>query len=551
MDIIIPELGEGIEGGDVVTILVAPGDTVTEGQALLELETGKATVELPSAQAGTIVGFTIEEGATVAVGQVIGSMEGGDAPAAAPAATPAAAAPAPEAAPEPAPAAAAPAATSGGGPLDLVIPELGEGVDGGDVVTLSVAVGDSVEEGQTLLELETGKATVDIPAPSAGTVTGFTVGEGDHLDVGQAFGSMDAAGGGATVAPAPAAAAPAPAPAAASSEIDESRSVIHLRPEPTPPAPPKLPARPEHAPVPAAPSVRKFAREIGIEIGDVPGSGSGGRISVADVKAYSKSRNESGAVGGGAAAGGLALPAIDLPDFSKFGEIEVEKMTTIRKMTLNHMAACWGTIPHVTQHDDADTTDMEAARKLFKARAEKQGAKLTITAMLVKVLGSALKSFPNFNASIDPVKQEVIYKKYVNIGVAVDTPKGLVVPVIRDVDQKNMVEIAIELGEIAGKMREGKISPDMLSGGSMTISNIGGLGGKHFTPIVNAPEVAILGVGRGTMQPHWNGSAFEPRLLTPLSLSYDHRLIDGADGTRFLRWIVDAIETPMLLSLEG
>jgi pyruvate dehydrogenase E2 component (dihydrolipoamide acetyltransferase) len=215
------------------------------------------------------------------------------------------------------------------------------------------------------------------------------------------------------------------------------------------------------------------------------------------------------------------------------------------------MDNCWSTIPHVTQFDEADVTDLEALRKSFQPKAEKAGTKLTMTAMLIKIMGSALKAFPNFNASIDPEKEEIIFKKYFNVGCAVDTPKGLVVPVIRGVDGKNMIEISKDLGDLAGQMRDGKINPAMLQGGCITLSNLGGLSGKHFTPIVNGPEVAILGVGRAAMKPVWNGSEFEPRLMMPLSLSYDHRLIDGADGTRFLRWIVDAIEQPLLISLEG
>jgi len=359
----------------------------------------------------------------------------------------------------------------------------------------------------------------------------------------------------AVATPAPAASAPAASSTPIKQDFDESKSVINMKPEPLPPAPPNIPRveRPQHAPIPAAPSVRKFAREIGIDAASVPGTGPAGRISLEDVKAYAKSLNSGRPAAGGAMAGGAGFvaPAIKLPDFSTYGEIEVEKMSTIRKMTLNHMAACWSSIPHVTQHDNADTTDLEAARQAFKKRAEAQGARLSLTAMIIKILGGALNVFPNFNASIDPVKQEVIFKKYINIGCAVDTPKGLVVPVIRNVDQKNMIEIAAELGEIAGKAREGKITPAMISGGCMSLSNIGGLHGKHFTPIVNGPEVAILGVGRGSMQPVWDGEKFVPRLMTPLSLSYDHRLIDGADGTRFLRWVVDAIENPVLLALEG
>jgi pyruvate dehydrogenase E2 component (dihydrolipoamide acetyltransferase) len=307
--------------------------------------------------------------------------------------------------------------------------------------------------------------------------------------------------------------------------------------------------RPEHSPIPASPSVRKFAREIGVDINQVPGNGPRGRIQMEDVKAWSKQLHQQGAAAPAAAAApGKKVP---LPDFTSFGDIDRQPMSAIRKMTVEHMDNCWSTIPHVTQFDDADVTDLEALRKSFQPKAEKAGTKLTMTAMLIKIMGSALKAFPNFNASIDTENEEIIFKKYINVGCAVDTPKGLVVPVIRGVDGLNMIEISKELGDMAGSMRDGKINPSMLQGGCITISNLGGLSGKHFTPIVNGPEVAILGVGRASMKPVWNGSEFEPRLMMPLSLSYDHRLIDGADGTRFLRWIVDAIEQPLLISLEG
>lgn len=549
-DILIPELGEGIEGGEVLEIHVAVGDTVTEGQALLELETGKATVDVPAPSGGTIESITVSEGDQVVVGSLIATFGGnGTAPVAAPAP---AAAPAPE--PEPAApptAPAAPAAPTASKTIDLVIPELGEGIEGGEIISVNVGVGDSVTEGQSLLEMETGKATVDIPAPATGTITIFLPAEGDTLTVGDSLGAMEGASSSSAPAAPPPAAAPAPAAAAPATKIEGS--VIQMKPEAPPPAPPPHVERPAHSPIPAAPSVRKFAREIGIELAQVNGTGPRGRISIADVKAHAKALNSrrSSLGGGGAVTGGPGIVAPPLPDFSKFGDTETEKMSGIRKMTMSHMSLCWGTIPHVTQHDHADTTDLEAARQAFKKRAEKAGAKLTITAMLVKILGHSLKAFPNFNASIDAANQTVVYKKYVNVGVAVDTPKGLVVPVIRNVDQKNIIEIAIELGEMAGKMREGKITPDMIQGGCISLSNLGGLNGKLFTPIVNSPEVAILGIGRGSMQPVWDGSAFQPRMMTPLSLSYDHRLIDGADGTRFLRWIVEAMENPLLVSLEG
>lgn len=545
----IPDLGEGIEGGDIVTLHVAVGESVTEGQALFEIETGKATVDVPSPAAGTLSSLTVEEGDKVTVGDVFGTMEGGDAaPAAEEATAPAEEAPAapePESTPaqEEAPA-SEPAPSQGGGSIDIVIPNLGEGVDGGDVVTIHVAAGDSVEKDQPILELETGKATVDVPAPADGVIGSIDLSEGDRASVGDVVGKMEAEGAASVAAPAPAASEASPAPAASAPEAPKASAPA--------PAAPAVPAadRLAHAPVPASPSVRKFAREIGVEIIQVPGSGPRGRISMDDVKAWSKQRHQQAAEAP-AAAGPATLPSVELPDFTTFGEVDVQDMPTIRKMTVEHMRNCWSSIPHVTQCDDADVTDLEALRKTFQPKAEAAGAKLTMTAMLIKILGSALKAFPNFNASIDTENEQIIYKKYVNVGCAVDTPKGLVVPVLRDIPAKNMIEISSELGEIAGKMRDGKITPALLQGGCITISNLGGLSGKHFTPIVNGPEVAILGVGRATMKPVWQDGQFVPRMMMPLSLSYDHRLIDGADGTRFLRWIVDAIEQPLLISLEG
>ena len=561
IDLTVPSLGEGVEGGEIINLAVAVGDSVTEGQTLFELETGKATVEVPAPADGVIESLDVSEGDTIKVDQKIGSLsgEGGGA----------------EEEEDPSdqtdqtdqtdesdqtdpsdpsdptdPTDQTDESDESGGDEPIVIPALGEGVEGGTVVTVLVSVGDTVSEGQPLMELETGKATVDLPAPCTGTLKSLDIGEGDEGKVGDTVGVIENSGGAAKpkkAAKAPAkdegskpAGASAPKPAEKASEAPKKDAPLQAAAK-----------RPDHSPVPAAPSVRKFAREIGVDINQVPGSGPKGRISLADVKAWSKQLHEQKASAPAAAGPSAPLKKVPLPDFSAFGKIEREKMSTIRKMTVEHMDNCWSTIPHVTQFDDADVTDLEALRKSFQPKAEKAGAKLTMTAMLIKILGSALKAFPNFNASIDTDAQEIVFKKYINVGCAVDTPKGLVVPVLRDVNTKNMIEISKELGDIAGQMRDGKISPSLLQGGCITISNLGGLGGKHFTPIVNGPEVAILGVGRASMKPVWIDGKFEPRMLMPLSLSYDHRLIDGADGTRFLRWIVDAIEQPLLISLEG
>ncbi len=411
------------------------------------------------------------------------------------------------------------------------------------MVSIAVKVGDTVKAGQTLLELETGKATAELPSPADGVIDSLSVKEGDAVKVGQEIGVLKGGEASAPAAPAPEKAS-APAPAA-------SRPAPAVLEKPEPVALVAAAERPANSPIPASPSVRKFAREIGVDIAQVPGSGPNGRLSMEDVKAWSKQLHQQRATAPAAVAAAAPVKKVPLPDFAAFGAVTREKMSTIRKMTVEHMDNCWSTIPHVTQFDDADVTDLEALRKTFQPKADKAGTKLTMTAMLIKILGSALKAFPNFNASIDTASGEIIFKKYYNVGCAVDTPKGLVVPVIRGVDGKNMIEISKDLGDVASKMRDGKISPALLQGGCITLSNLGGLGGKHFTPIVNGPEVAILGVGRASLQPVWVDGKFEPRMLMPLSLSYDHRLIDGADGTRFLRWIVEAIEQPLLISLEG
>jgi len=542
-EIRIPLLGEGIDGGDVINVLVATGDSVSTDQPLIEMETGKATVDVPTSHAGTIKELRVTPGERKKVGDVIAVIETGAA--AAPAAAPVATEPVKAKAAAPAPVAEAPApvATAPTGSeqeIDLVIPPLGEGVTGGTVLSIHVKAGEVVEKDQAVFELETGKATVEWPAPHSGTLLELSVTEGAQVVVGQKIGRMKAVIAGGTVPVAKA----SPAPAAPSAPIAMTTASAPAVPASAPV--PATPSRPAHAPIPASPSVRKFARELGLDITQITGTGANGRLSIEDVKAYSRRKN----AGGGAIVAAPGVVSMPLPDFSKFGEIERENMNAIRKITVQHMAGCWATIPHVTQHDDADVTALENLRKRFARKAEAKGVKLTVTAVLIKVLADALKAFPKFNASIDVAQQQVVLKKYVHIGVAVDTPKGLLVPVIRDADKKSVFAIAQDLKELADKVKSGKISPAELQGGSMTITNLGGLGGKYFTPIVNHPEVAILGVGRADIRPVYGEGGFSPRLMMPLSLSYDHRLIDGADGTRFLRWLIDAIELPLFNSLE-
>jgi pyruvate dehydrogenase E2 component (dihydrolipoamide acetyltransferase) len=464
---------------------------------------------------------------------------------------------------------------------EFKVPELGENVATGDVTRILVNVGDTIEKEQPVLELETDKATIEVPSSVAGVVKEIKVKKGDKVKVGAVVLTVDSNGGGAPAkqdAPAkqegtaqPETAAPAPEPQKAA-PAQQSASSQSQAPQPPPspqvPGPPKvlpMPVRtaPEAASVPAvtpgrtdgrvapaSPAVRRLAREIGVNINDVEGTGPGGRISQDDVKEHARRILSSvGAAGAGGAA--IARPGKQLPDFQKWGAVERQAVSNIRRATADHLSYAWTTIPHVTQCDKADVTSLEELRQRHKERVAQAGGQLTVTAMLVKILATAVQKFPQFNASLDTDRGEIVYKKYVNVGVAVDTDRGLLVPVIRNADQKNITQIAIEVKQLAEKARDRKLTLDDMSGGGISISNLGGIGGTYFTPIVNWPEVAILGVSRGATEPAWKDGAFVPRQMLPLSLSYDHRVIDGADAMRFLRWVVDAIEQPFLLSLIG
>jgi pyruvate dehydrogenase E2 component (dihydrolipoamide acetyltransferase) len=464
---------------------------------------------------------------------------------------------------------------------DFTLPELGENISAGDVLRILVKPGDTLAKDQPVLELETDKATIEVPSSVAGTVGDVKVKPGDKVKVGQVI--LTVADGGAEgqkaeghktegqraegqrakieqpekqAEPAPKAERPEPASAR---EAAADRSTAAPRGGPPPKAErdnvvdinrgaraaAEAPAS-EAPPAPAAPSVRRMARELGVDINEVAGSDPSGRISIDDVKAHAKRLVAAAAKGG-------AAPAAPLPDFSRWGEIERQPMRAVRRKTAEHLSAAWQTVPHVTQTDLADITGLEELRKKYAKQTEAAGGNLTVTAIAVKVVAAALRIFPQFNASIDMAADEIVVKKYVNIGVAVDTDRGLLVPVIRNADQKNIVRLAVELAQLSEKARTRKISLEEMQGGTFSISNLGGIGGTYFTPIVNAPEVAILGVSRARMQPLWDRDAgtFVPRLMLPLSLSYDHRVIDGADGIRFLRWVCEALEQPFLLSLQG
>lgn len=461
---------------------------------------------------------------------------------------------------------------------EFKLPSLGEGVESGTVAGILVSVGDEVEEGQPLLELETGKSVVPVPAPQAGKITAISVKEGDEAKVGQVVMSFEGAGAQSSTSAEKAESSEKAAQKASEESIgpvqqqgmatgmdDKEDEDAGKNLKVVPPsklgeangspngsqngAGHALPAVAAASAVsagsiPAAPSVRRLARELGVDLAAVKGSGPSGRINFADVKnAVQKVAAPVGYSNG--------VPAAPLPDFSKWGSVERKSLSGIRRATAEQMARSWSTIPHVTQFDKADITELEKLRKQYGKQAESAGAKLTVTAIIIKVVAGALKKFPQFNSSLDMAANEQIFKNYVHIGVAVDTERGLMVPIVRDVDKKNIVEIAVELNQIAERARTKKTTLDEMQGGSFTITNLGGIGGTSFTPIVNAPEVAILGLSRGGYEPFWNGQAFEPRMMLPLSLSYDHRVIDGADGARFLRWICNALEQPFLMSLEG
>ena len=477
-DFTLPELGEQIEAGDVLRVLVKPGDTIARDQPVLELETDKATIEVPSSVAGTVKEIKVKAGDKVKVGQTILSVEDGGASFARAEVTPKSAAP------------------------KAVPPTEAEGGKAESRPT------------ETLPDLQP-----DVQANNEST-------EPDKPGVKDP-----------TVGPQAAAAGNDDAPARGTNVVDISRGARAA----------SEPEAPEIPPAPAAPSVRRMARELGVDVNQVAGSDPSGRISVEDVKAHAKRL----VAGAGKSGGGVA--AQPLPDFSRWGAVERQAMRAVRRKTAEHLSAAWATIPHVTQGDLADITWLEELRGKYAKQVEAAGGSLTVTSIAVKIVAAALKLFPQFNASIDPGADEIILKKYVNVGVAVDTDRGLLVPVIRNADQKNIVQLSVELAQLSEKARTRRIALEEMQGGCFSISNLGGIGGTYFTPIVNAPEVAILGIARARMDPVFSKDTgqFGPRLMLPLSLSYDHRVIDGADGIRFLRWICEALEQPFLLSLQG
>jgi len=567
--------------GTVSDILVKEGEKVKVGQVIFTVENGASGVKQPPQAPSNSLGISARGSDAAQTPQLrqaqgrpspttqaadelrpanVGSARTGPAEL-----EPAQAEPAP-ATSQPRTASPLPSALSAAVPVEFTLPELGENITQGDLVRLMVSPGMKVSEGQPVMELETDKAVVEVPSSVNGVVQEVRVKQGEKVNVGQIIFTLD--GG-----PAPVPEKPQHQPVEHVSGQHAARLAFQAairaegktEEEALPPDQPVLVAQPafqmpvqldkvagpeQREPVSAAPNVRRLARELGIDIHNVPGNGPEGRVSEDDVKSYSKDLLAS------AAAAALAPHATpfaqpDLPDFTKWGKTERVSIRGVRRKTAEHLWEAWHTVPHVTQNDKADITELEQLRARFAPKAHEVGGKMTVTAIALKVCASALKIFPQFNASIDLGKEEIIYKQYINIGVAVDTDRGLLVPVIRDVDKKNIVELAGELAQLSQKAREKKLAPSEMEGGTFTITNLGGIGGTGFSPIVNFPEVAILGLSRSTMEPVWIDGKFEPRLVLPLSLSYDHRLIDGADAARFLRWVAEAFEQPFLLSVQG
>ncbi len=519
--VLVPDLS-GADNVDVIEVLVKDGDVIAEGDSLITLETDKASMEVPAPKAGKIISMKIKEGDQVSEGDLLLELEiSGGASAA-----PVAAEPAPAAETAPAPAAAAPAQS--GGIEAVTVPDL-SGASNVDVIEVLVAVGDEIAEGDGLITLETDKASMEVPAPKGGKVVSMKIKEGDQVNEGDLVLELEVAGTpAAAAAPAPAAEAPkaaasapvAPAKAAAPA-ADKSVDLNALEKK--------------NRNVHAGPAVRALAREFGVELVNVSGTGRSGRILKEDVQAYVKSAlKQLSEKAPAAVAGGSGIPAIPAVDFSKFGETEMVKLSKVDKITRDNMSRCWLNIPHVTQFDEADITELESFRKEMKDAAAKEGVKLTPLPFMIKAAAIALKRHQKFNASLHHDGEHIVYKKYVNIGIAVDTPNGLMVPVIKDADQKSIYDLSREATELAGKAKDRKLKPNEMQGACFTISSLGGIGGTGFTPIVNAPEVAILGISKADIKPRWNGKEFEPRMMLPLCLSYDHRAINGGDAGRFL-----------------
>ncbi|MGD8955848.1 MAG: dihydrolipoyllysine-residue acetyltransferase [Chromatiaceae bacterium] len=543
IEVLLPDIGD-FHDVEIIEILVSPGDRVEAEDPLLTLESDKASMEIPSPQGGVVGEIKVALGDKVNQGDMLMLLEVIPAePEAAAAIEPAAAPVEDKAGPvtePPAEPESSPPSAAVGEPQirEVLLPDIGDFKDV-EIIELLVSPGDRVEAEQSLLTLESDKATMEIPAPFAGVVKSLAVAIGDKVSQGDRIAELETAGPPVSTVPESAvaeaaqAAAPSPTPAPAEAsrppgEKEPSRRPIASRPSDAQRSKPH-----------ASPGVRRFARELGVDLYLVSGSGAKGRITKEDVQGFVKRSLAEGAAVAPASGGtgALALPGMPEVDFSKFGEVEEQPLGRIKKLSGAHLHRSWLNVPHVTQFDEADITELEAFRKANKDAAEKAEVKLTFMPFLMKAVCKAMAEFPQFNSALSPDGERLILKKYMHIGIAVDTPNGLVVPVVRDVDRKGIFDLAADLGEISAKARAGKLAPDDMQGGCLSISSLGGIGGTQFAPIVNAPEVAILGISRAVMQPKWDGQAFAPRLMMPFSLSYDHRVIDGAEGVRFTTYL--------------
>jgi len=538
-DLLVPDIGDFSEA-EVIEILVAPGDTISAEDSLITLETDKATMEVPASDGGVVVELKVNIGDLVSQGSTVLTLETAGAESSEVAAE------SPATAGESNPAPQTPAADSTATAVDLSVPDIGDFSDV-EIVEVLVAVGQSVEPEESLITVETDKASMEIPSTHSGTVTKIAVEVGDRVSQGDPILSLQTNG--------PATEAPS----------QPSAGVAQEKPGPAPPAvapstapTPPTPAAQKPSPTAhigeqsnrkayASPSVRRFARELGVDINLVTGSGRKSRILKSDAVEFIKNALSGtgaaygGPTQGGAASGGMGIPPMPEIDFAKFGPIERVEMSRINKLSATNLHRAWLNVPHVTHHDEADITDLEDFRKSLKAEAEKKGVRVTGLVFHMKALAFTLASFPRFNSSLAPDGESLIYKKYFHIGIAVDTPNGLVVPVFKDVDQKSIFTLSEELMDVSARAREKKLKPNEMQGASMTISSLGGIGGTAFTPIVNSPEAAILGITRARLQPVWNGSEFVPRLMVPLDVSYDHRIVDGAGAARFMAYYCNAI----------
>jgi pyruvate dehydrogenase E2 component (dihydrolipoamide acetyltransferase) len=546
VEVKVPDIGD-FKDVAVIELLVKPGDTIAAEQSLITVESDKASMEIPSSHAGVVKEVKVKVGDKVGEGSLLLLVEAAGAAPPSPAPAPAAA-PQPAAAPAPV---AAPAAGSGGAATVVVVPDIGDFKDVA-VIEVFVKPGDTVKVEQSLITVESDKASMEIPSSHAGVVKSVSVKVGDKVNQGTALLVLEGVGGGFDTSARTESATPAPSVRAEAPLV---------RPE-APPVRPEVSkgevpaAMPSHEPTAAkralphaSPSIRKLARELGVPLVEVKGSGPKGRVTQMDVQAFvkgvmagdnqtaaQKAKAPAGAAAGGAFPGLLPWPSVD---FAKFGPVERKDLSRIKKISGANLHRNWVVIPHVTNHDDADITELEAFRVQLNKENEKSGVKVTMLAFLIKASVAALKKFPDFNASLDG--EQIVLKNYFHIGFAADTPNGLVVPVIKDADKKGVLAISKEMSELAAKAREGKLGPADMSGGCFSISSLGGIGGRYFTPIINAPEVSILGVCKSSMEPRWDGTQFVPRLILPLSLSWDHRVIDGAAAARFNAYLASIL----------